>query len=110
GKKKSAMDGYYNHVGDGIIKLGDLLKESPDSPDVIPNVEQVKRMQSLGIDAARLAKLSAYHDSNDAVPFAYDSKGNVILFSVNDSKGNRSSPIHDDLFTTISIFVEHAEL
>jgi len=111
GKKKSAMDGYYSHVGDGIIKLGDLLAESPDGLDIVPNIEQTKRMKSLGIDVARVVNRAGWHhDDDDAVPFAYDTQGNVILFSVNDSDGNRSSPIHDDLFTTISIYVEHSDL
>lgn len=111
GKKKSAMDGYYSHVGDGIIKLGDLLTESPDGLDIVPNIEQMKRMKSLGVDVARVVNRAGWHhDDDDAVPFAYDTQGKVILFSVNDSKENRSSPIHDDLFTAIAIYVEHAYL
>lgn len=108
GKKRSAQD-QYARVGDGIIKLGSLLKEDPDTLYVAPGLETITKMRQLGIDKDnRIVKGMVWHDMADAVCFAYDKQHDVMLFSKRDD--DRDRPVHDDLFSMMSIFAEHPNL
>lgn len=109
GKTRSAMDGYYSHVGDGVIKLGSLLTEDPDNIEVSIDSDMLSRMKSLGIDADRIVRKKIWHDNNDAIPFTFDITNDVLIFSkLVDSDRERLT--HDDIFGTLSVFADNPKL
>ncbi len=107
--KKRSFQGVYDRVGDGVIKLGDLLKEDPDSVHATPNIEKIKKMKSLGIDTVRIVRNQVWHDHNDAIPFAFDISNGVMIFSKQENRGLERL-VHDDLFGMMSVFADKPHL
>jgi hypothetical protein len=111
GKKRSAMDGYYSHIGDNVIKLGDLLKEDPDDLAERPQPEAIRsRMIKLGVDVNRINKSLAGYDFPDAVPFVFDRRHSVLFFSYLSVGDNHSRITHEDLFDNIAIYLDNPHL